>query len=75
MQTEITRTEQEARRLHLSAWFVLAGGVLLSVAAWWQVSAPDGAPMQSFASALLMSGAAGSVILWWLLRLWAQRHR
>ena len=40
MQTEITRTEQEARRLHVSAWVVLAGGLLLSAAAWWQASAP-----------------------------------
>ena len=30
MQTEITRTEQEARRLHVSAWVVLAGGLLLA---------------------------------------------
>ena len=74
MQTEITRTEQEARRLHVSAWVVLAGGLLLSAAAWWQASAPDGAPLQPSATALLVSGAAGSVILWWLLRLWAQRY-
>ncbi|TXI96596.1 MAG: bifunctional diguanylate cyclase/phosphodiesterase [Aquabacterium sp.] len=74
MQTEITRTEQEARRLHASAWVVLAGGLLLSAAAWWQASAPDGAPLQPSATALLVSGTAGSVILWWLLRLWAQRY-
>ena len=63
MQTEITRTEQEARRLHVSAWVVLAGGLLLSAAASWQASAPDGAPLQPSATALLVSGAAGSVIL------------
>ena len=74
MRIEITRTEQEARRLHLSAWFVLVGGLLLSVAAWWQASAPDGLTFQHAATALLVSGAAGSIVLWWLLRLWAQRH-
>ena len=46
----------------------------LDFTAWWQASAPDGAPLQPSATALLVSGAAGSVILWWLLRLWAQRY-
>lgn len=75
MRIEITRTEQEARRLHLSAWVVLAGGLLLSLAAWWQATAPDGAPFQPSATVLLVSGAAGSVLLWWLLRQWARRHQ
>ena len=74
MRIETTRTEQEARRLHFSAWVVLAGGLSLSVTAWWQARVPDGIAVQPAATALLVSGAAGSILLWWLLRRWAQRH-
>lgn len=74
MRIEITKTAQQANRLHVSAWIVLAGGLLLSIGAWWQASAPDGLPFQPSAITLLLCGAVGSILLWWLLRLGAKRH-
>src|SRR5574343_92001 len=75
MRIETTKTEEEARRLHVSAWIVLASGLLLTLIAWWQATAPDGAPFQPSGTAWLLGGTATSVLLWWFMRHSAQRHQ
>ena len=73
MQTEATPHPHEARRLNFSAWVVLVGGLSLNLGAWCLAGAPARVPWPL--TAMLLSGAVGSVLLWWLLRQWAQRYQ
>ena len=73
MQTEATPHPHEAHRLNFIAWVVLVGGLSLSLGAWCLAGAPAQAPWPL--TAMLLGGAVGSVLLWWLLRQWAQRYQ
>lgn len=73
MQTEATPHPHEAHRLNFIAWVVLVGGLSLSLGAWFLAGAPAQAPWPL--TAMLLGGAVGSVLLWWLLRQWAQRYQ
>lgn len=75
MRIEITRTEKESRRLRRCAWVALAGGLLLCVVAWWQAATPEDTVLQPSATALLLSGAVGSIVLWTFLLRCARRHQ
>ena len=73
MQTEATPHPHEAHRLNFIAWVVLVSGLSLSLGAWCLAGAPAQAPWPL--TAMLLGGAVGSVLLWWLLRQWAQRYQ